>query len=158
VGTTDTALTTTTTASATLTGLTPSTAYTVVVRARDGAGNLSGTSNPVTFTTAGSTGGGGCSGAYTITNSWSTGFQGQVVVTNTGTTATTSWTLTWTYANGQVITSLWGGTFTQTGAAVTVRPETWNGALAPNASTTVGFLVNSGATNAVPTVTCTRTP
>jgi mannan endo-1,4-beta-mannosidase len=53
VGTTDTLLTTSTTNSVALTGLTAGTAYTMVVRARDGAGNLSTASNPVTFTTTG---------------------------------------------------------------------------------------------------------
>jgi cellulase/cellobiase CelA1 len=64
----------------------------------------------------------------------------------------------WTFANGQVITQLWGGRLTQSGSSVTVTNETWNNVLAPNATTTFGFLANWNATNAVPTVTCTRTP
>ncbi|MFC6085228.1 cellulase family glycosylhydrolase [Sphaerisporangium aureirubrum] len=55
-GTTDPQLGQSTTNSITLTGLTASTQYQVYVRARDGAGNLSGNSSLVTFTT---TGGGG---------------------------------------------------------------------------------------------------
>lgn len=49
-GTTDALLASSTSNSATLTGLNPSTQYVVVVRARDGAGNLSTPSNTVTFT------------------------------------------------------------------------------------------------------------
>jgi len=160
VGTTDTQLATSTGPTTALTGLTAATAYTVVVRARDAAGNLSAASNPVTFTTlTGGGGGGGCTAAYTITNSWAGGFQGSVVVTNTATTASTSWTVTWTFANGQVITQLWGGLVTQTGTGVSVRNETWNGALSPNATATFGFLVDmSGTTNTIPTLTCSRTP
>jgi cellulase/cellobiase CelA1 len=81
-----------------------------------------------------------------------------VVVTNTGTTATTSWTVTWSFGSGQVITQLWGGLVTQSGAAVTVRNESWNGALGVNATTTFGFIANRSGTNAIPTLTCRRTP
>jgi cellulase/cellobiase CelA1 len=96
---------------------------------------------------------------YTITNSWGGAFQGQVVVTNTGTTATTGWTVTWSFANGQVITQLWGGRVTQSGAAVSVINETWNGSLNANATATFGFNANwNNATNAIPVLTCRRTP
>ncbi len=49
--------------SITLTGLSPSTQYQVYVRARDGAGNLSGNSGLVTFTTTSGGGGGAPPGA-----------------------------------------------------------------------------------------------
>jgi chitodextrinase len=55
-GATDPQLGQSTANSATLTGLTANTQYQVYVRARDGAGNLSGNSAPVTFTTAGTGG------------------------------------------------------------------------------------------------------
>jgi hypothetical protein len=74
-----------------------------------------------------------------------------------GAGATTGWTVTWAYANGQTITQIWGGLLTQTGANVTVR-NTYNGALAANATTTFGFLASWNGTNAVPTASCTRTP
>jgi hypothetical protein len=101
---------------------------------------------------------GGCSAAYSITNSWQGGFQGSVVVTNTGAGATTSWTVRWTFAAGQVITQLWGGRLAQSGSGVTVTNETWNGSLGPNATTSVGFLATWNGTNALPTLSCTRTP
>ena len=91
-----------------------------------------------------------------MTGTWSGGFQGEVTVTNTGTAATTAWTVGWTYTGGQTVTQLWGGAHTQTGTAVSVRNASWNGALAAGASTTVGFLGSlSGSTNPVPSpVTC----
>jgi cellulase/cellobiase CelA1 len=79
-------------------------------------------------------------------------------VTNTGTSATTSWQVMWTFANGQSISQLWGGIHTQAGGTVTVRNESWNGSLAPNASTTFGFLASWAGTNGVPALTCARTP
>ena len=90
-----------------------------------------------------------------MTGSWQGGFQGELTVTNTGTSATAGWTLAFTFANGQVITQMWGGTPNQVGADVTVKNVSWNGALAPNASTTAGFLANWNTTNAIPTVRCT---
>ena len=138
VGTTDTLFVQTTTNSAALTGLTASTAYSFVVRARDGAGNLSAVSGAVNFTTTGG-GGGGCTATYTKTNEWNTGFGGEVRVTNNGTTATSSWTVTLTFPNGQVITQLWGGLVTQTGAVATVTPESWNAVIPAAGSTTFGF-------------------
>ena len=80
------------------------------------------------------------------------------MVRNTGTTATQSWTVRWTFANGQVINQLWNGRFTQSGATVTVNNETYNNVVPPNGTTSFGFNASApGTTNAVPTVTCSRT-
>lgn len=81
-------------------------------------------------------------------------------MTNTGATATTGWTVTWAYTAGQTVTQSWGGTATQSGAAVTVTNASYNGALASGASTTVGFLGGTtGTTNPVPSpVSCSRVP
>jgi endo-1,4-beta-xylanase len=97
---------------------------------------------------------GGCAASYSVVSQWNTGFQGNVTVTN-GSTARSSWTVTWTFGNGQTITQLWNGTFTQSGSAVTVRNVSYNGSLGPNASTSFGFLANWSGSNGVPTnVTC----
>jgi hypothetical protein len=156
-GTTDTLFTTSTTNSANLTGLTASTAYSFVIRARDNANNLSNASTAGNFTTAGT--GGGCSATYTKVNEWPGGFSVDVRVTNNGTTPTTSWTVTWAFPNGQTITQIWGGIRTQTGANVTVTPESWDAVIQPSQSITFGFNgAWSGTNNAPATVTCTRTP
>ena len=149
---------TSTTNSATLTGLAAGTQFVLRVRARDAAGNVSTASGAVTFTTTGGGGTGGCSAAYSIPNQWPGAFSGSVVVTNTGTTATSSWRVTWTFANGQVISDLWGGVFTQSGANVTVNNQTWNNVINPGATASFGFNASQNGTNAVPTLTCTRTP
>ncbi|GAA2700342.1 cellulose binding domain-containing protein [Actinoplanes palleronii] len=103
---------------------------------------------------------GGCTAAYKVTGSWSGGFQGEVTVTNTGTTATTGWTVKWAWTGGQTVTQSWGGTAVQSGTAVTVTNASYNGALASGASTTFGFLGGTtGTTNPVPSpVSCSRTP
>ncbi|MBF9134830.1 cellulose binding domain-containing protein, partial [Plantactinospora sp. S1510] len=100
---------------------------------------------------------GSCSATYSVTGSWQGGFQAEVTVRNTGTSAMTGWTVGWSFANGQSISQIWGGTHTQTGSSVSVRNAAYNGNLAANASTTFGFLGSWTGTNAVPaTVGCTR--
>ncbi|MEV4756388.1 cellulose binding domain-containing protein [Micromonospora sp. NPDC049559] len=100
---------------------------------------------------------GGCSATYRITGSWQGGFQAEVTVRNTGSTAMTGWTAGWTFANGQTVSQVWGGTHTQNGAVVAVRNVSYNGNLAPNATTTFGFLGTWTGTNSVPApVSCTR--
>jgi cellulase/cellobiase CelA1 len=88
---------------------------------------------------------------YTVTNQWPGGFQGDVLVANTGTAPINGWTLNWTYANGQVISQLWNGSYTQSGAAVTVKDAGFNGTIAPNASAEFGFLASWNGTNNKPT-------
>jgi cellulose 1,4-beta-cellobiosidase len=97
-----------------------------------------------------------CSATYSITSQWPGAFQGKVAIANNGTSAITGWTVTWTFANGQSITQLWGGILTQNGASETVRNETWNGSLAAGGAAESGFLANWSGTNNVPTnVVCT---
>jgi lysophospholipase L1-like esterase len=97
---------------------------------------------------------GACTAAYSITNQWQGGFQGQVTVTNTGNAPTQGWTVRFTFANGQTITQSWNGTLTQSGAAVTVANLSYNGSLGSGASTTFGFLANWTGTNSAPAATC----
>src|SRR4051812_4034134 len=63
------------------------------------------------------------------TNQWSGGFTADVQVTNGG-AAVTSWTLGWTWAGDQRVTSAWNATLTQSGNAVTASSVGWNGPLA----------------------------
>ena len=79
-------------------------------------------------------------------------------MTNTGTSATTSWTVVMTFANGQQLTQIWGGRTTLGSNPYTVTPETWNGSIGPNQTTSFGFLGSQNGTNNAPTLTCSRTP
>jgi hypothetical protein len=73
------------------------------------------------------------------------------VITNTGTTTLTGWTLKFSFVNGQTITQLWNGSFTQSGSAVTVTNAAYNGTLAPGATVNPGFNGTWNGTNSVPT-------
>jgi hypothetical protein len=116
------------------------------------------TSRPPT-TTTGSPPVGGCSATYTLINQWPGGFQAEVRVNNTGTNATTSWTVGLTYPNGQVITQIWSAqTTVNAPGPYTIRNVDYNGTIAPGGSTTFGFLGNAPSGNGAPTLTCARTP
>ncbi|MEV6037667.1 endo-1,4-beta-xylanase [Nonomuraea sp. NPDC052116] len=157
-GATDQLLGQSTTNSISLTGLSPSTQYQVYVRARDGAGNVSANSALGTFTTtAGPGGGGGCTAAGTVQTQWATGYVVQpVTVTNTGTSAITGWTVTFTLPAGHTLTGSWNATLTVSGQTVTAKNLAYNGNLAPNAGTTFGFQVSrpSGNTQTPSGYTC----
>ncbi|MGA3344875.1 MAG: cellulose binding domain-containing protein, partial [Terracidiphilus sp.] len=71
-----------------------------------------------------------CNVVYTISPQNSSAFGAAITIQNTGTTAWTSWSLTWTFANGQTVASLWNGIETQSGANVTVKNEPYNGSVA----------------------------
>lgn len=99
-------------------------------------------------------GGGGCTASYDVVNQWPGGFQAQVTVHN-GSSARSSWTVSWTFPNGQTITQLWNGDSSQSGSTVTVHNVSYNGNLGPNASTTFGFLGSWNGSNGVPSsVSC----
>jgi endoglucanase len=91
-----------------------------------------------------------CTAAYSLTNSWAGGFQGQVVLTNTGSGAISPWTLTWTFPGDQKISQLWSASFTQSGEAVTAVSESYNATIAPGGSVTVGFTGTYTSSNAAP--------
>jgi len=103
--------------------------------------------------TGGSTGG-GCTATYAVTNSWPGGFQANVTVANGGSSALNGWTVHFTLASGQTITSLWSGVNSGTSGAVTVKNASYNGTVAPGASTSFGFTANGGSSPAT-NVSCT---
>jgi cellulase/cellobiase CelA1 len=97
-----------------------------------------------------------CSASYSVVNSWAGGFQGQVTVTDTGNSPVNGWTLTWTFPGDQHISSMWNGTFTQSGEQVTVTNMSYDGTIQPGASVSVGFTGTYTNSNASPgSITCT---
>ncbi|MGY0056351.1 cellulase family glycosylhydrolase [Streptomyces sp. LZ34] len=151
-GGTETRVATSTGTGATITGLSAATSYTFAVYARDAAGNRSARSATVGVTTeAGGGSGAGCSVGYRVVGDWGSGFQGEISIRNTGTAAINGWNLGFSFANGQTITNMWGGTPQQTGAAVTVTPAAYTSTIPAGGSVTLGFTANKGGTNSAPT-------
>lgn len=108
--------------------------YTLTVKGASGA--LSAT----TSITLAIKSGFGCHVDYAITSQWNGGFGAAIVLNNTGTIPLSSWTLTWSFANGQKITQLWNGNESQKGATVTVTNTSYNGAIPAGGSYTgLGF-------------------
>jgi hypothetical protein len=111
-------------------------------------------SSPSPSPSPSSSGTGTCSGTYSVVNSWSGGFQGQVVVKNTGSGTLNGWSLGWTFPDSQTITDLWNGSYTQSGNTVAVSNASYDGSLASGATATVGFTATG--TSAPPSsVSCT---
>ncbi|MFH8530728.1 xyloglucanase [Streptomyces tendae] len=93
---------------------------------------------------------GACEVTYTVTNQWSGGFQADVRLTNTGTSAWNGWTLGWSFPGDQKVTQMWNAEHTQSGTSVTARNVGWNAGVAPGASVGFGFTGSWSGTNAEP--------
>lgn len=133
------------------TALSASTTYYYKIVAVDGAGSSTASTQASATTKAGG-GGSACHITYSITNQWTGGFQAAITIGNTGSSALSSWTLTWSFANGQTITQLWNGTATQSGANVTVNSLGYNGSIPAGGSYTgVGFTGTWNTANSIPT-------
>jgi poly(hydroxyalkanoate) depolymerase family esterase len=75
-------------------------------------------------------------------SSWNTGLTSNLTVTNTGSSAIDGWSLGFTLPAGQTITSGWSATYTPTSGQVTATNVSYDGAIAPGASVTLGFQAN----------------
>jgi endoglucanase len=95
-------------------------------------------------------GGAACSVRYVL-NTWATGFTADLTITNTGATALNGWTLTYSFAGNQAITSAWNATVTQRGQAVTAVDLGYNGAIAPSAGVGFGYQATYSGANSAPT-------
>lgn len=92
-----------------------------------------------------------CHVDYQVTSTWDGGFNANLLITNRGSQPINGWTLTWSFPGTQTISSLWNGTYQQSGSGVTVANESWNGRLAANGGTaSLGFGATVTGGNARP--------
>ncbi|GAB2602953.1 hypothetical protein Aab01nite_85140 [Paractinoplanes abujensis] len=94
---------------------------------------------------------GGACRVTTTVNAWNSGLTAQLTVVNTGSTAINGWSLGFTLAAGQTITSGWNATYAPTSGAVTARNASYNGTIAAGSSVSIGFQANHTGNNAAPT-------
>jgi endo-1,4-beta-xylanase len=82
-----------------------------------------------------------CSAVATVQTQWQTGYVIQpLTITNTGSSTITSWTVTFALPTSHAMTGNWNVVATTSGQTVTFKNVSFNGTLAPGASTTsVGF-------------------
>lgn len=77
-----------------------------------------------------------------------------MTVANPGPATIDSWSVNFTFTDGQQVTQYWETELDQTGARVTAGNVAWNGTLAPGTSATFGFLGSWDGANSVPTLSC----
>ncbi|MEQ4305778.1 cellulose binding domain-containing protein [Plantactinospora sp. B6F1] len=92
---------------------------------------------------------GACRVSSTV-NAWNTGLTESITVTNTGTTAVNGWSLVFTLPSGQSITSGWNASYSPASGQVTARNVSYNAAIAPNASVSIGFQATHTGNTASP--------
>ncbi|MDQ1295027.1 MAG: hypothetical protein QG608_2912, partial [Actinomycetota bacterium] len=108
---------------------------------------------PTGTTPAGTTPAGGvpaCSAEYRTTGSWRDGYQGEIVVTNTGPVPLNSWMVHFALPAGQSVGSAWNATVAPDGQSYTASALGWNERLATKASTAFGFTASGGEAPAAP--------
>ncbi|MET7710448.1 cellulase family glycosylhydrolase [Micromonospora sp. NPDC005413] len=89
---------------------------------------------------------------FSVTNSWGSGYQGQVTVTNNTSTQITSWRVEFDLPSSSSVSQSWNAQQSTSGSHYTFSNVSWNGTLAAGASTSFGFLVNGSGTPANCTV------
>jgi cellulase/cellobiase CelA1 len=80
-----------------------------------------------------------------------------VIVTNTGTAATSSWTVRLDPHQSR-INNLWNGSWSASGSTIVVSSLSWNGAIAPGASTSFGFCADKSGTQYMASVLSATSP
>jgi xyloglucan-specific exo-beta-1,4-glucanase len=102
-----------------------------------------------------------CHVSYSTQSQWAGGFVANVTVSDTGTAPINGWTLVFTFAGDQKVTSDWGTTITQSGAKVTAANVSYDGAISAGGNTSFGFQGTWASSDSPPTsfavngVTCT---
>jgi hypothetical protein len=137
----------------TVNNLNPGSRYTLNVRTRDTAGNVSWSSPPLTFTT-GTPAASTCAVHFADTGDWGSGYVASVDITNRGASPINGWTLTFAWPTAlQSMNGGWNGTWAQAGITVTVTNADFNAALAAGGGTTnVGFVAGYTGPNVPPGV------
>ncbi|HEX3047981.1 MAG TPA: glycoside hydrolase family 9 protein [Bacillota bacterium] len=132
---------------------TPTPTQRVVATATPTIGNTA-TATPTTRITVTPTpiGRGGYMVAYVIQSDWGNGSTVNVTITNNTATGVNGWTLAWTFPGNQTITNLWNGTYTQSGASISVKDGGFNANIPASGGTAnFGFNLNYSGSNAKPT-------
>ncbi len=93
---------------------------------------------------------GGCRVSDTI-SAWNTGLTSSITITNTGSAAINGWSLAFTLPAGQTITSGWNATYAPSSGSVTATNVSYNAAIAPSASVSIGFQASQSGDAAAPT-------
>ncbi|WP_239164466.1 cellulase family glycosylhydrolase [Actinoplanes palleronii] len=80
--------------------------------------------------------------SFTVTNSWNSGYQGEVSVSNPASAKISTWKVELTLPAGSTVGQSWNATLAAAGQKFTFTPAGWNASIAGGASTSFGFIVN----------------
>jgi chitinase len=87
---------------------------------------------------------------FQVTNDWGSGFQGQIVIHNTGTSNMANWKLDFDFAHA--ISSIWNAQIvSHTGNHYTLTNAGYNSTIAPGATVSIGFVASPGNVTDSPT-------
>ncbi|MEV0561802.1 cellulose binding domain-containing protein [Dactylosporangium sp. NPDC050588] len=87
---------------------------------------------------------GSLTATLTYDSDWGSGYQAKYTIANGSATTVTSWKVEFDLPAGTTLGSYWDVLASQAGTHVTATNRTYNGTLAPGASTSFGFLVSGG--------------
>lgn len=82
------------------------------------------------------------SATFSKESQWSTGYVGKMTVLNDATSTITSWRVEFDLPASTTIANHWGASLVRTGNHYAFTNLPWNGTLAPNASTWIGWVAN----------------
>lgn len=91
-----------------------------------------------------------CHVAYITSSQWAGGFVANLTISNTGASAINGWTLGFTFPGDQKVTSSWNATVAQNGKTVTASNASYDAAISPGGSTTVGMQGTWSSSDAAP--------
>jgi endoglucanase len=80
--------------------------------------------------------------AFTVTNSWNSGYQANVVVKNDTSATISTWRVELSLPAGTTVVNSWNATQASSGGTYTFTPAGWNATLAAGASTEFGLVLN----------------
>ncbi len=80
--------------------------------------------------------------SFAETSSWDGGYIGQYTITNSTSSALSTWKVGFALPAGSSVTSLWNGTEAASGDSYTVTPASWNSNVPAGASISFGFEVS----------------
>ncbi|MCZ7378670.1 chitinase [Micromonospora sp. WMMC250] len=84
----------------------------------------------------------GPTASFVKTADWGSGWEGKYTITNGGTSTITGWSLAFDLPSGTTLGSYWDALLTSAGQRHTFTNRSWNGAIAPGASVSFGFLAS----------------
>jgi endo-1,4-beta-xylanase len=132
----------------------PKPAYDAAVTTLGGSvgSSSSSPSTPTSPSSSSSSPGGGgaaCKVADTV-NAWNSGLTESITISDTGSAAVNGWSLVFTLASGQTITNGWNATYSPASGQVTATNASYDAAIAPGGSVSIGFQANHSGNAAAP--------